>query len=131
LSLYGTGRLRRANIIVIDSVSLPSASYASPGPAPAESAAPQPADANPPSPPSVSTLQPLGGSTLPPPGTSPNAPTVSPDFTSAVAGRVVLDYRDPATHQVILQVPMRSALSQIAGAASVSATVGTHVDTKA
>lgn len=116
---------------MIDSVSLPSQSYASPGPVPAENAAPSPqaADASPPPP--ASTLQPLGGTTLPAPGTGSNGPTVSPDFSSAVGGRVVLDYRDPATNQVILQVPMRSALSQIAGAASVAAPVGTHVDTKA
>jgi hypothetical protein len=124
---------------MIDSVSLPAASYTSPGASPADAAAqtPQTADASPASPQTISTptggsaLQPLGGTTLPPLGTSPNAPTVSPDFTSAVAGTVVLDWRDPATHQVILQVPMRSALSQIAVAASVSPAVGSHVDTKA
>lgn len=64
----------------------------------------------------------------PPPS---RGPTVVPDFGGGVSGTIVLDYRDPETDQVLVQVPMRSALPQFAAAAGASPKVGKTVDTEA
>lgn len=70
----------------------------------------------------------------PAPGTAAAAaasPSFVVDFSSGVSGGYVLDWRDPATRQVLVQVPMRSALPQFATVASASVQVGKHVDTEA
>jgi hypothetical protein len=68
------------------------------------------------------------------PGTAAAA-AVSPsfvvDFSNGVSGGYVLDWRDPSTQQVLVQVPMRTALPQFVTAAAPPAPVGKHVNTEA
>lgn len=104
---------------VVDSVSFPTAGYASPGAQSAESVQPSPPPADnrpPPATPAVVSAR---------AGTSPS---VVVDFSS---GTAVIDWRDHETQQVLVQLPMRSALAQVAGASSPPAQVGKHVDTEA
>ena len=113
---------------VVDSVSFPSAGYAFAGVQPAESVTPLATSAD---------HQPLVPGTAAPgagsPGTATAAaasPSFVVDFSSGVSGGYVLDWRDPTTRQVLVQVPMRTALPQFADATA-SAQVGKHVDTAA
>jgi hypothetical protein len=60
------------------------------------------------------------------------APSLAPgfvvEFPQGLAGGYVLDYRDPKTNTVLVQVPMRSAFTQMEGAATPEH-VGKLVDT--
>jgi hypothetical protein len=112
---------------VVDSVSLATAGYASAGAQPAESVQPLPADNQPPLPAALA-VAPQQAAALP---RAAAAPSVVVDFANGVAGSYVLDWRDPETQQVLVQLPMRSALSHLAGAANPPSPVGQHVDTEA
>lgn len=57
-------------------------------------------------------------------------PAFVPDFSSGIAGGYVLDFRDPTTHTVLVQVPMRTALAQFAEIND-TRKVGKTVDTAA
>ena len=61
------------------------------------------------------------------------APVVTVDFSGSKPGSYVLDWRDPTTHAVLLQVPMQSVLSTTPGlkGAATPEQIGTHVDTTA
>jgi hypothetical protein len=59
---------------------------------------------------------------------SASSPSFVPDFSNG--GGYVLDWRDPATKQVLVQVPMRTALASFAGADKSDASVGQQVNTK-
>jgi hypothetical protein len=106
---------------VVDSVSLATAGYASAGAQPAESVQPLPAD----------NQRPLPAAQAVAPQQAAALPRVVVDFANGVAGSYVLDWRDPETQQVLVQLPMRSALSHLAGAANPPSPVGQHVDTEA
>jgi hypothetical protein len=58
------------------------------------------------------------------------APSFVPDFSIGGAASFVLDWRDPTTKQVLVQVPMRTALASFAGADKTDAMVGQQVNTK-
>lgn len=114
---------------MVDNVSFPSAGYASVGAQPADSAAP----ASPPAPAPADTQPPVPG-TAAPHAIAPAAaaaPSFVVDFSSGVSASYVLDWRDPTTRQVLVQVPMRTALPQFAAAMAAPAQVGKHVDTAA
>jgi hypothetical protein len=55
------------------------------------------------------------------------------DFSGSRPGRYVLDWRDPTTKTVLVQVPMRTAFAQLAGleGAATPEHVGTRLDTTA
>jgi len=77
---------------------------------------------------------PQGAPTAPKPPSAPSAPPSGgqafvPDFARGVSAAYVLDWRDPASQQVLVQVPMRTALAQVAGADPSVVVIGTHVDT--
>jgi len=57
-------------------------------------------------------------------------PACVPDFSGSLSGDYVLDWRDPTTHTVLVQIPMRTALSVISGATAAPATglVGRHLN---
>jgi hypothetical protein len=59
-----------------------------------------------------------------------SAPAFVVDF-SGVSGSYVLDWRDPKTHSVLVQVPMRTALAQLPGGAATPEHVGTLINTTA
>lgn len=67
------------------------------------------------------------------PGTAAAAasPSFVVDFANGQSASYVLDWRDPETQQVLVQLPMRSALPQFAAAAGATPQVGKHVDTAA
>ena len=58
------------------------------------------------------------------------APSLTLDFSQGLAAGYVLDWRDPTTDQVLVQIPMRTAFQQIAPAGTVRQ-VGKTVDTNA
>ncbi|MGH7192502.1 MAG: hypothetical protein ACREJM_03090 [Candidatus Saccharimonadales bacterium] len=58
----------------------------------------------------------------------PEGPTV--DFSPGATATYVLDWRDPTTQQLLVQIPMRTALAQITGAQSVTK-IGKTLDTEA
>lgn len=58
-----------------------------------------------------------------------SVPAFTVDF-SGVSGGYVLDWRDPRTHAVLVQVPMRTAFPHLDGAATPEH-VGTRLDTTA
>jgi hypothetical protein len=100
---------------VVDSVSFPTAGYVSVGPQPLENA-----------------------QSLPLPTETANAqvapahaaaPSVVVDLSSSVSSSYVIEWRDPATHELLLQLPMRSAMPQTAAPAAGG--VGHHVNTAA
>lgn len=72
----------------------------------------------------------------PPTPSAPSAPITAatpacvPDFSSSLSGNYVLDWRDPTTHTLLVQIPMRTALSAITGATAAPATglVGRHLN---
>ena len=86
-------------------------------------------------------LSAASGIASPPPST-PSASIVSsapitaatpgcvPDFSGSLTGDYVLDWRDATTHTVLVQIPMRTALSVIAGNGAAAATgqVGRHLN---
>ena len=97
----------------------------------------QPPEAKPPTPPPDSAPPVAVAVTVQtPPTPQPtraSAPASAPAFVvdfSGVSGSYVLDWRDPKTHSVLVQVPMRTALAQIPGAATPEH-VGTLVNTTA
>jgi hypothetical protein len=104
----------------VDGVSIPASGYAAPG---VQSGAP-PGSAVP----GVS-VAPKSAPAPSAPGS--DAPTVVPDFSHGLSATYVLDWRDPDTHQILVQVPMRTALAQFAGSAPSAAPIGQHVDTAA
>jgi hypothetical protein len=53
------------------------------------------------------------------------------DFSSGVSSSYVIEWRDPSTHEVLLQLPMRSALPQTVASAPAASGVGHHVNTAA
>lgn len=62
--------------------------------------------------------------------TSSAGPSFVPDFSIGDAASFVLDWRDPSTKQVLVQVPMRTALASFAGADKTGSVVGQQVNTK-
>jgi hypothetical protein len=102
---------------VVESVSLSSTSYASVGVQPAADAQPS-LPVAPPQP--VSSAAAATGQTASPPG-------FVPDFTN---GTIVLDWKDPVSDQVLVQVPMRTALANFAGSEAAPAQVGKLVNTE-
>ena len=56
--------------------------------------------------------------------------TATPDFVDGFSSSFVLEWRDPGTNQVIGQLPMRSALAQIAeiGGPNLLPSIGRIVD---
>ncbi|HUZ74283.1 MAG TPA: hypothetical protein VMU87_14975 [Stellaceae bacterium] len=87
---------------------------------------------------------PGSGQAAPSTGVPPSAPShavsraaVTPafvvDFSGSTPGSYVLDWRDPVTDTVIVQVPMRTALAQFAGlkSAATPKQVGKRLDTTA
>jgi hypothetical protein len=110
---------------VVDSVSLQTIGYASSGIQPVETAAQ--ASALPPSAPA-----PASGVQDPAPAAKPAASASGPslvlDFSHGASSGYVLDWRDPSSNQVLVQIPMRSALAQLAGAPDQT---GKHVNTEA
>ena len=80
----------------------------------------------------VSGLAPVS-SFSPQPGPGPasvTGPSFVPDFSIGDASGYVLDWRDPATKQVLVQVPMRTAFASFAGADKTATPVGQQVNTK-
>ena len=65
----------------------------------------------------------------PAPAANPNAPSLVLDFSQGLSTGYVLDWRDPETDQVLVQIPMRTAFQQFTP--SSSGQVGKHVDTEA
>jgi hypothetical protein len=59
------------------------------------------------------------------------APAFVPDFSASLAPGFVLEARDPRTHALLVQIPMRTAFNQFTKAegAAVPARVGSRVDT--
>jgi hypothetical protein len=57
-------------------------------------------------------------------------PACVPDFSGTLTGDYVLDWRDPTTHTVLVQIPMRTALAVIDSSAAAAATgqVGHHLN---
>jgi len=62
------------------------------------------------------------------PAPPPSTPAFVVAFSQDLSGGYVLDCRDPKTNEVLVQVPMRSALTQMEGVATPEH-VGKHVDT--
>jgi hypothetical protein len=108
----------------MDGPSIPSNGYTLPGVAPSDIRPPASrnadAAANPPDP----TAPPTKAAPPPPPST----PAFVVEFSQNLAGGYVLDCRDPKTNAVLVQVPMRSVFTQMAGAATPEH-VGKLVDT--
>ena len=73
-----------------------------------------------------------GAPQVPPHTTTPAAitPACVVDFSGSGPGSYVLDWRDPATKQVLVQVPMRTAFASFAGADKTATAVGQQVNTK-
>jgi hypothetical protein len=109
---------------VVDAVSSSGASYTPIGIVPTDSG-------------QAASTTPAVQQQVPPPRGSVPAPadakglTVVPDFTSGLAGSYVIDYRDPDTDQVVVQVPMRTAFAGFADANSAATKVGKTLDTEA
>jgi hypothetical protein len=77
-----------------------------------------------------------GASAAPKPASAPSAtgtgaPTVVTDFSHGLSATYVLDWRDPNTQQILVQVPMRTALAQIAGSTPPIIPIGQTIDTAA
>lgn len=109
----------------MDGPSLPSSGYTLPGVTPTDVKPPAQRSSD-----SAVTGEPV---TPPTPPTPPAPlPTAAPGFSIAfppgMSGQYVLDCRDPKTNAVLVQVPMRSALRQMEGAATPEQ-VGKNVDT--
>ncbi len=109
---------------MVDSVSFPvTGGYAPVGIQPAESA------------PAPSSPAPAADQTQVRPAAAPaaaaaGAPSLVLDFSQGLSAAYVLDWRDPETDQVLVQIPMRTAFQQFTPAAT-SSQVGKHVDTAA
>jgi hypothetical protein len=122
---------------VVDGISSQGASY-TPATVPAQSVAPPtaPAPGQTPAPgfPAVAVpgLNPAPGfAPQPAPSLAGAAgPSFVPDFSIGDAAGFVLDWRDPTTKQVLVQVPMRTALASFAGADKTDTAVGQQVNTK-
>jgi hypothetical protein len=102
---------------VVDSVSFPTAGYVSVGPQPTENAQSLPLPAQ--------SAQPA------PSSHGAEDPSVVVDFSNGLSSSYVIEWRDPSTHEVLLQLPMRSALPQTPASAPASSGIGHHVDTAA
>jgi len=102
---------------MVDSVSFPTAGYVSVGPQPTENAQSLPLP--------TESAQPA------PASQGADAPSVVVDFSSGVSSSYVIEWRDPSTHAVLLQLPMRSALPQTTASAHAASGVGHHVNTAA
>lgn len=95
------------------------------------SASVQPVEVKPQTPPdlappvAVPAVQPVKQPAQPAPT---SAPAFVVDFSGGVSAGYVLDWRDPRTHSVLVQVPMRTAFAPLSGAATPEH-VGTHIDT--
>ncbi len=80
---------------------------------------------------------PSAGAPPPAPSHAASPAAVTPafvvDFSGSTPGSYVLDWRDPVTKAVIVQVPMRTALAQFVGleGAGTPEHVGKRVDTTA
>jgi hypothetical protein len=113
------GHSRQATVSVVDSVGFPvTRGYAPIGVQPVESA-PTPSSPAP---------APAQGQGLT--RTDAEAPSLVLDFSQGLSAAYVLDWRDPSTGQVLVQIPMRTAFQQ--GMPSANAgQVGKTVDTEA
>jgi len=113
---------------LVDSVAFPvTRGFAPIGVQPVESAPPPPS----PAPPSVSPVpQAASGQSQPRADAAPQAPSLVLDFAKGLSGAYVLDWRDPDSGQVLVQIPMRSAFQQGTFAAN-AGQVGKTVDTEA
>jgi hypothetical protein len=106
---------------LVDSVAFPvTRGYAPVGVQPAESATP----------PSSPAPQPASGQSQPRSDAGSQAPSLVLDFSQGLSAAYVLDWRDPSTGQVLVQIPMRTAFQQGAAAAD-TGQVGKNVDTEA
>lgn len=94
---------------MVDGVSFPAAGYLPAGAQPAANRQPTPI------PPSA---QPS------PPTHAADAPSVVVDFSAGASSSYVIEWRDPSTHEVLLQLPMRSALPQTANSAPAARPAG-------
>lgn len=102
---------------VIDGASFPQQGYAPVGAQLAESAAPAP--------PAQAQATPQSA-----PEPDSGVPACVPDFSSGLSGGYVLEWLEPTTHAVLVQLPMRTALAQFAELDGGSAgQVGRHLDT--
>ena len=101
---------------MVDGVSFPTAGFVSVGSQPTENA--------------QSLPQQSGVEHAPATPGADAAPSVVVDFSSGVSSSYVIEWRDPTTHEVLMQLPMRSALPQSSAHAS-TASVGQHVNTQA
>ena len=66
---------------------------------------------------------------VPAPVASSSSPSLVLDFSQGLSTGYVLDWRDPTTDQVLVQIPMRTAFRQFTPASS--GQVGKHIDTEA
>jgi hypothetical protein len=112
----------------MDGVAFPSQSYTPVGVPAAETAVPTPSAAVTPSP---AAAVPAAADPHQTPAPAPQAGNSAfvPDFSSGFASSYVLDWRDPTTHAILVQVPMRTALRQfaeISGGAKAGGTVDTE-----
>jgi hypothetical protein len=108
---------------LVDSVSFPvTRGYAPAGVAPADSAPPPSSPA--PAPASVSSQG--QGQARP----DAAAPSLVLDFAHGLSAAYVLDWRDPSSGQVLVQIPMRTAFQQGMPDAN-QGQVGKNVDTEA
>ena len=90
---------------MVDSVSFPvTRGYAPAGVAPADSA-PPPSSPSSPSSPAPASSQGQARSDA-------AAPSLVLDFSHGLSAAYVLDWRDPSTGQVLVQIPMRTAFQQ-------------------
>ncbi len=104
---------------MVDSVSFPvTRGYAPSGVQPADSAPP-------PSSPAPQPQQTQGQAR-----SDAGMPSLVLDFAQGLSAAYVLDWRDPATGQVLVQIPMRTAFQQGMPDAN-SGQVGKNVDTEA
>jgi len=102
---------------VVDSVSFPTAGYVSVGAQPTENAQSLPSPTE-----SGQPAAAVHGA---------DAPSVVVDFSNGVSSSYVIEWRDPTTHEILLQLPMRSALPQTAATAPASSGIGQHVNATA
>ena len=86
---------------MIQSVAFPAARYVSAAAQPPDSAPPQPVA----------------------------APSVIVDVSPVATSSYVIEWRDPTTHELLLQLPMRSALPQSPGTAPATKAAGSLVTT--
>lgn len=112
---------------MVDSVAFPvTRGYAPVGVQPVESAPPAPSVA-PVSAPSQGQGQGQGQGQA---RSDAGSPSLVLDFAHGLSGKYVLDYRDPSSGQVLVQIPMRTAFQQGILAAN-AGQVGKNVDTEA